>query len=225
MKYFRIWPLEIGRLNATTTVRWGLCELQWPTGLEAAMTVKEQERYRELGSTARKREWLAARLGLKRLLIENELIDSYQSCQVVKDRYGAPSAVLDRRPDRRAMNCSLTHKKGRAGFCVGWSSATKVGIDMELVDERPWRLRHAFATYKDSLAERLEYASRYAVLWACKESASKALGKGMLLDFRSLVVTGAEDREFTVLADGTVALAGRYDFVDDLAVAVVMSEP
>jgi len=82
------------------------------------------------------------------------------------------------------------------------------------------RLRSAFVGKDDSLTGIPESPKYYAVLWACKEAASKAIGLGMLLDFKELSVTGDWNRKFCVFENGKEMIHGNYGFFRDLVVAI-----
>jgi phosphopantetheinyl transferase len=176
--------------------------------------------YVKLKSISRKREYLSARIALKKILMEVNCIELPIHCQIEKDRFGCPSVTVIKENDLRIMNCSISHKKGVAAVCISLLPEMKLGIDVETISEKPLRLRSAFLGKDDSLTGIPESPKYYAVLWACKEAASKAMGLGMLRDFKELCVTGDRDRRFSVCENGKETIHGNYVFFRDFVVAI-----
>lgn len=87
---------------------------------------------------------------------------------------------------------SLTHRAGRAACAVS-SSCTALGCDLELAEPRS----DAFIRDYFSDAERALLASPFGrghlwlatLMWSAKESTLKALGVGLTMDTRELLVT------------------------------------
>ena len=197
----------------------GLCRLDCEGLCEGYLTGDEQREYAKLSSVTRKREWLAARVALKRILLETGGIHSPRSCQIDKDRYGCPQLTIAGREEGPSP-CSISHKAGLAAVCVSFRPEIRVGIDVEKISEKPRRLQHAFAVEEDSIFGIFEASKYYTLLWACKEAASKVMGLGMLKNFKDMVVTAKEDRSFSVSHDEGRLIHGRYTFFQGLAVAV-----
>ncbi len=176
-----------------------------------------------MGAMNRRREWLSARVGVKNLALQLGLAAAAGHCQVVKERGGRPWLEVEDNGRRLWYPCSLAHKDGLAACCLAASEQVAVGIDLERVNEKPWRLRRHFVTKHDSLAEDLEKTQRCTLLWACKEAASKVMGCGMRMDFTLLQVRGGEDRRVSVSCDGAGAIRGTYGFVDGLVLVCLLS--
>ncbi len=211
--------------GAQTVASWALCWLNHERRHEEFLTEDEKKEYSRLNASGRKREWLAARIALKRILMEANYIESPTHCHIRKDRFGRPRITLGEEDDFGIMNCSISHKKGIAAVCISWLPEMKVGIDLETLSEKPFRLRSAFVGKGDSLTIMPQSKDYYAVLWACKEAASKAMGLGMLTDFRKLCVVGDGDRRFSVSENRQERTKGCYLFFGDFIVAIAHRHP
>ncbi|MDY7034972.1 MAG: 4'-phosphopantetheinyl transferase superfamily protein [Thermodesulfobacteriota bacterium] len=199
---------------------WGLCRIDRERQYEDFLTGYEKTEYAVMKTAGRKREWLGARIALKKMLMDQNLIDSPMDCQTEKDRYGRPHLSIYKKGISIILNCSISHKNGLAAICIGCLPETRVGIDIEAISERPWRVRRAFINGSDSLAGIEELKENYTILWACKEAASKVMGRGMLMDFRKLTVKGDPQGRFTVLENGRETIEGDYFFSEDFIIAV-----
>lgn len=221
MKFYRTWPLEPAQ-SRRYLGRWGLCRLEHED--EAGEYVSEGERVlvETFGSRRRRLEWLGARAGLRRMLQEAGVVSQPLDCRIEKDRLGRPRMKLGTGKGRARVDVSLTHKTGLAGFCAGWSGTARVGMDLELVGRKPWRWRRAFATRSDSLLDLDEEVRYYSILWSCKEAASKALGRGLLIDFRRLIVSEMEPGKVSVASDQVDSMAGHYYLKRGLVAAIVV---
>lgn len=200
---------------------WGLCELDIESRYEELLTEDERIEYARLKSHKRRREWLSARVALKRMIVESNLVESPLQCEVIKDRFGCPRLRLMPAGSSISMNCSISHKDGAASVCVSYCPEMKLGIDMETLTERAWRVREAFINQNDSLTG-VEKENN-SILWACKEAASKVKGMGMLIDFRTLTVRGEMRQRFTVYENGEETMGGSYLFFGDFVIALCHS--
>jgi phosphopantetheinyl transferase len=188
------------------------------------LTEHEHREYAALKSPQRRSEWLGARVALKKVLLDGKLIESPKDCQIEKDRCGCPSILLRRKPDPIWMNCSISHKNGIASVCTSWAPEVRVGIDIEALSERAWRRRQAFMSPDDSLDRLFQERSYYSILWACKEATAKAVGFGMLINFKKMRVVGDEKGGFRVFMNNKELTSGLYFFVDDFVVALCLQK-
>lgn len=138
----------------------------------------------------------------------------------MKDRYGKPGLEIEDRGRSRPLAMSLTHKEGLAGFCAIWEEGFQVGMDLEAISIKPWRLRYAFGTSKDYLMLAPASLEYFTVLWSCKEAVAKALGLGLLIDFKGLIVSAATQGRFTAGGVGVGLVEGCYHVVGDMVAAV-----
>lgn len=210
-------PLNIGGTGIEGL--WGLCR----TGrekYEEFLTEQEKIEYAILKSNNRKMEWLSARVALKKLLMDGNFIESPIHCQIEKDRFGCPQVKVQKEDISMIMNCSISHKKGIASVCVSYSPEVRLGIDIESITERPWRVRKAFINRHDFVTGVKEAKENFSILWACKEAASKVIGLGMLMDFKKLTIIGDKYNGFSVLKNGKETMNGNYFFFQDLVVAI-----
>lgn len=199
---------------------WGLCRINQERQYEDFLTGHEKTEYAVMKAAGRKREWLGARVALKNMLMDQDLIESPTDCQTEKDRYGRPHVSVYKKGISVILNCSISHKNGLAAVCISCLPEMRVGIDIEAISERPWRVRRAFTNKSDSLGGVEELKENYSILWACKEAASKVMGRGMLMDFRKLIVKGDPQGRFTVLENGKETIEGDYLFSEDFIIAV-----
>lgn len=201
---------------------WALCQLGQEQTYEPFLTEGEKKDYTMAKCHVRKMEWLSSRVALKKILMEGNLIQSPLHCQTEKDRFGRPHLTIYKEDSSTTMNCSIAHKKGMASVCISWFPNLKMGIDLETLSEKPWRLRNAFVGQEDSLTSIPESQKYYAVLWACKEAASKAIGLGMATDFKKLKVTGDDNKRFSILENGQKTMHGSYFFFHNFIVAICL---
>jgi phosphopantetheinyl transferase len=202
---------------------WGLgwCEQpQKEIQYAAYLTRRERIQYALLKSEKRKREWLGARIALKKILEDIGLVVSPLDCETVKDGNGCPQMSIQQRDSSRFLPCSIAHKDGLAAVCVNLSPSAKCGIDIEAVTDKAWKIRKAFMNDADTLGCGARFQRKYSILWACKEAASKALGLGLLIDFKSLTVKGDTERGFTVTAVNENSVKGLYFFLGNFVVAI-----
>ncbi len=152
--------------------------------------------------------------------MDAESIESPLECSVNKDRFGCPHINLMQKSPPATVNCSISHKNGFASACISWDADMKLGIDMECISEKPFKLRRAFSDADDLLTGIKDAKEYYTVLWACKEAASKVLGLGLLKNFKDFLVEGDSDGRFIVFDKGKEIGRGTYDFVHGFVVAV-----
>ena len=123
---------------------WGSWQLPCEDPYTDFLTERERLEYAALKSERRKKEWLGARVALKTILKGIDFIESPLHCETEKDRVGCPRVKVQRGETSRFLNCSISHKNGLVVVCVSLSNETKLGIDVETVTERAWRVRKAF---------------------------------------------------------------------------------
>jgi len=143
------------------------------------LTRSEREEYAGLRLETRRREWLAARVCLKTMLLERRSVSDPSHCEIVKDAAGRPRLSFAERPAEPVHDCSLSHK-GRYA-CAGASrlAATRLGVDIEEISPRLLRIERAFAGDRDRPFRPRPEPERLALLWALKEACAKAVGGGL----------------------------------------------
>jgi 4'-phosphopantetheinyl transferase len=91
-----------------------------------------------------------------------------------------------------SVTISLSHRSGRANCAVAMSGV-ELGCDLEIVEPHSEAfVADYFALEEQALVASAAVADRdrlLALLWSAKESALKALGAGLRLDTRSVIVT------------------------------------
>jgi len=199
---------------------WALCQVKSESWGVRFLTEQEKENHANLKSPKRRKEWLSSRVALKQILMDLGRIESPCECLVKKDQFGCPHINLVKKSPSATVNCSISHKNGFASVCLSWGAEIKLGIDMECVSEKPFKLRRAFSHADDLLTSIKDAKEYYTVLWACKEAASKVIGMGLLKDLKDLIVEADDDGRFAVFEKGRTVSRGTYDFVQGFVVAV-----
>ena len=127
---------------------------------------------------------VAIRLGLPRHA------DSLANIEIRQTPSGAPEVLVAN--EATPLMISLSHRGGRS-ICALAPAGEAVGCDLELVEPRSDAfVADYFAPEEQSLAARVSEADRplvLALLWSAKESALKALGTGLRLDTRCVIVS------------------------------------
>ncbi len=204
-------------------VFWGLLRLSEDAVGEQFLTDQERAEYQRCKAAVRRREWLGSRIILKQILLEENIIHTPTDCLIEKDCFGRPRVSLVK--DNSVLGCSISHKSGLAAACLSLVPKADVGIDVETVTSRPFRLREAFSTGNDLLRGQMSPDAYYTVLWAVKEAVSKVMGLGMAADFKRLVVIGDESKRFEVNDGSHSAVKGRYLDFGHTVVAVAQGGP
>lgn len=157
---------------------------------EALRNLSEEEKmdYASLKSERRKRDWLAARAGLKHLLGLHHPLGVSEDWTIRKDRFGRPILCCRSPAPQGAGSCSISHTDGLAA--IGWSPfrGLRLGVDVQKPMEKLHKLGGAFLAEGDPLCDSHSPLTALTLLWACKEAASKAMGLGLAVDFRLLKV-------------------------------------
>jgi phosphopantetheinyl transferase len=188
---------------------WGWCRVLDGFDGEGYLNCRERDAYARLTSPIRSREWLAARMIIKEILVKSSLIASVQDGAVQKDAYGCPRIYIH---GKLAGNChcTITHKNGLALSAVSFEDAILLGVDLEHSTDKPLLLRKAFSTGADSIAGMHDLREKYCILWSCKEAVSKVLGKGMTMDFRKIIISSTLHRTYEVQGHKPYRIIGRY---------------
>jgi phosphopantetheine--protein transferase-like protein len=171
-------------------------------GLAAGNEAPDYERKK---TEKARRQWIVSRTLVKRS-IERFYRRYYgialkaTEIEIVKDELGAPEIRIHREVAEgvKAPMISLSHSGGRAIVAIvpPWRAA-RAGIDLEQVASRSERFKQDFLS-ENELAVAEQHGSGDSVLtaiWSLKEAASKALGMGMHIDFRTEIEVTAIDRE------------------------------
>jgi phosphopantetheinyl transferase len=175
------------------------------------LTLGEHAEYARLRHPERRREWLAARVCLKAMLLRQRRIGDPRECAVVKDARGRPRLAFEvELPAKAAYDCSLSHK-GRFA-CAGTARMLdiRLGVDVEEVSPRLVRLAGAFAHDRDVLIGGRSDSERLAILWALKEACAKVLGSGLDARFRDTICCETAPGRHRVTTAGGLELRGRH---------------
>lgn len=103
---------------------------------------------------------------------------------------GVPEVFFPNKP--AAVTISLSHSSGTA-ICAVAPLGTALGCDLETIEPRSDAfVSDYFTTEEQALISRASAADRFrllTLLWSAKESALKALGAGLRLDTRCVIVS------------------------------------
>jgi 4'-phosphopantetheinyl transferase len=105
---------------------------------------------------------------------------------------GAPEAFLSNQP--AAVSVSLSHSSGVA-ICAVAEAGVALGCDLEVIEPRsPAFIADYFTSEEQELIARAQadQAQLVTLLWSAKESVLKALGEGLRLDTRVVIVRPVE---------------------------------
>ena len=175
----------------------------------------------------RRREWLAARVALKGLLLADGVVSAPATAIVRKDAAGAPRLVVYE-PDTgryEVRACSLSHSGAWVLCAYAPSRGGRVGVDVE---RRSWRLpylRRKYANKADKLLDPRDSTAAGTVTWSLKEALSKLLGTGMGCGFPKLVCEETAPGVCRMADPDGTAHRGRYEWLDRYAIAVVADPP
>lgn len=191
---------------------------------QRVLTLDEHAEYARLRHPERRREWLAARVCLKTLLLRRRRIGDPRDCAVVKDARGRPRLVFGPEvPTEPAYDCSLSHKGRFACAGAARTTAAQVGVDVEEISPRLLRLARAFAHERDVLIGAYPDAERLTILWALKEACAKVLGSGLDAGFRDAICCETAPGRHRVTTARGLALRGHHLVHEGYVVAVCVA--
>lgn len=161
------------------------------------LCVSEIARLNSLRFVKRRADWRLGRWTAKRSVAAFFSWPAYgqvlERIEIRAKPSGAPEAAVHGR--ETPVVISLSHRAGTA-MCVVSSAGLKLGCDLEVIEPRSDAfLTDYFTPEERSLVAKTVPADRptlLTLLWSAKESALKALGQGLRLDTRSVVVSPTE---------------------------------
>lgn len=183
----------------------------------------EEERFK---SERRLKEWRAARIALKQLLLQDGMITSPLFCEIRKNSLGQPRIVLcsSESGSQEDIPCSLAHKNHLV-VAAYTSQRARVGIDIEC---RAWRLtylRRRFESPQDRLLVSDDSIGRLTILWAFKEAVSKLVGLGFACGFTGINCTETRPGTCEINTREEELLYGMYVWHERYAIALVTDVP
>ena len=136
-------------------------------------TAGERAYYDTLKIEKRRRDFALGRYALKKLLAEKFVKTDLKNIEVLRSADGYPLLNINGAPSK--IYVSISHSNGYGAACA--SVTNKVGIDIELIEERSkaWA-EMCFTKTELSAGQSPEYLTE---LWAKKEAVSKVLGIGL----------------------------------------------
>jgi len=145
----------------------------------------------EMRFAKRRADWRLGRWTAKTALAAylNLPLRSFPNLEIRPAKSGAPQAYFLNQAC--AVSISLSHRDAKA-VCALADAHAALGCDLELVEPRSDNfVADYFTTEEQGLISRARIADRdelVTLLWSAKESTLKALGTGLRLDTRSVVV-------------------------------------
>ena len=150
-----------------------LLDIETISGIgEQLLTPREAARAMKMGPR-RRRDFTAARVALKRLARQLELVTEDRPDRAIETvgPDGARPCIAESR-----IHCSVSHS---GGLVVAVAHRRPIGVDIEMVSEKVMRLRSRFLSPKESdlvFQSGLSLERSAARAWTIKEAAAKALG-------------------------------------------------
>ena len=138
-------------------------------------------------SPERRREWLAARLALKALVVAGGAARRPGDAEILEDASGRPRVAVRRGTcGGRGVEfpCSISHS--RPFVMCAFAEGADVGVDVQCSDARLVRLLGEFSSPRDSMPATGDPAADATLLWSVKEAFSKVLGTGLGCGFRDV---------------------------------------
>lgn len=196
------------------------CSIKDDSRFKYFLTRQERTAYLKLGCRMRKLEWLSARIALKRILLEQKVIESFTQCEIYKDSLGRPYISLKKKKKPLSLDCSISHKSGYSLAAITLTPYVRLGVDIELISSKLYRLRETFINESDSITDKVTGDVFYTILWSCKEAASKVIGLGMSADFKSMVVRENKGT-VRIFQKERYPIEGKYFFWKNLVVSIL----
>lgn len=228
---FRLDPPLRAVLSGDPDFRAVLWETAGParSGVDPALWLAPEEAVEmaALRGEKRRREWLAARVALKGLLLADGVVSTPVSAILRKDPSGAPRLVVYE-PDTgryEVRGCSVSHSGAYVLCAYAPARRGRVGVDIE---RRTWRmlyLRRKYANKADRLLAPPDSIGAGTLVWSLKESLSKLLGTGMGCGFPKLVCEETEPGVCTMTDPDGAPHRGRYEWLERYALTAVADPP
>ncbi len=172
---------------------------------------EERARYDSLKYVRRKESYLLGRLSAKAAL--SELTGFRNAAALFIDRgvFDFPVVKCPAMPNHQV---SISHSQG-ISMSVAFAEAHPVGIDIEQVTNRNREvMRNQLTTKEEALLKgiRLDDTWGYTLLWSIKESLSKVIKTGMMIDFSLLEVNTLSVKGIREYV-GTFSQFGQYQAI------------
>ena len=191
-------------------------------GGRAFLTERELAEYVRLTHVTRRKEWLAARVCVKTLLMDRGFIKNPRSCEVAKDDKGRPFIKYLGKGRHRTVDCSISHKGKYVAAVLTGRKRARVGVDIERVGPKPAKLRGGFTNPADHLMIP-ESDVRFTALWAVKEACSKVVGDGLWMGLSDLVCREKADGLCEVRHPKNRQISVKYLLHDDYVIAIAFA--
>lgn len=198
-----------------------------PAAPEAWLAPEERAELEGLSQEKRRREWLAARVALKDLLVRDGVVRRPSDAIVRKSPLGAPRIVVWEPDTYRyaELACAISHCEPFVLCAYLPGRGARIGVDVE---RRTWRLAHLgrkFLSPGDRMLEKDDPNGDETVLWSFKESLSKLLGTGWSCGFRTISCVETAPGSCTLTDAADNRYEGVYLWFGQHAITVVWEPP
>ncbi len=143
---------------------------------------KETMKYRSLQYDRRKLSYLLGRFSAKRALMNLKGMARWESIWIDSGVFDFP---VVRCPTLQNTHVSISHC-GPMGVSIAFEEAHPMGIDLEKMDSKHSHAMQSQLTNKESALLKdvcLDSILGYTILWSVKESLTKVIKTGMMMDF------------------------------------------
>jgi len=184
----------------------------------------------------KRKDWLlgrwTAKNAVKYFLRDTHQDLSFQSIEVVAAVDGAPEVYCNEH--HLPAHISLSHSDG-TGFCTVSSPEIKIGCDLEKIEPRSESLiKDHFTDHEQKLiltSDKAFQALWENLIWSAKESALKALRKGLRIDTLMINVdfSPAVNRESwnklkATFLDGGIVFQGYWQFSTEFVMTILCNQ-
>lgn len=157
------------------------------------LSAREADRLESIRLARRRADWLLGRWTAKQAVAACLHIQALGTIEIRAAPSGAPEVFLAN--EAAPVTISLSHRAGRAACAVA-APGTALGCDLEIIEPHSDAFIADYFTAEEQalVAQALpdDRSPLLALLWSAKESALKALGVGLRLDTRCVIVTPSE---------------------------------
>jgi len=189
---------------------------------EQILGSRELAEYLRLRVPKRKREWLASRTAVKKLIrkaLPSRSTLEDQRIETIKDVTGVPHVEIDGTQVEGQL--SLSHSQGKV-LCAYSPLDISLGVDIERIEARSPEFVEDYFTENEirqvTRAADARQAFLATLVWSAKEAVLKALSLGLNLDTRSIEIRVDEATESSTQEWQSLQISGRLNETSSLHV-------
>lgn len=156
-----------------------------PVDGDKFLTGIEISKYQSLKFEKRRLDWLRGRFAAKKAIIAVSGVNNYKDIEISNDCDRKPYFEIGGVKQKNTL--SISHCSGYAASAVAREKNTLLGIDVEIIEKRSRAWVEDFFDHKETTGDN---PLTLTTLWTQKEAVLKALGVGLSVDLRQLVILG-----------------------------------